>query len=173
MRESGLTLTLADEGQTAELGQALAAAAPTDSLELLVALTGELGAGKSSLARAMLRALGVSTPIRSPTYTLVEPYEVAGRKLLHLDLYRLAGGDELEALGYRDLRRGSWIALMEWPERGGGAVGTPDLAGNIEYFDSGRRIELVAHSAVGRNWLQRLVEVLPRHLVLADSVKIS
>jgi tRNA threonylcarbamoyladenosine biosynthesis protein TsaE len=161
MRESSLTLTLEDEARTVALGQALASTAPGDAQELLVTLTGELGAGKSTLARAMLRSLGVSSVIRSPTYTLVEPYEAGGRKLLHFDLYRLAGSDELEALGYRDLRRGSWIALMEWPERGGAAVGVADLAGNIEYFDSGRRIELTAQSDCGRRWLCGLAEATP------------
>jgi tRNA threonylcarbamoyladenosine biosynthesis protein TsaE len=162
MRESSLKLTLEDEARTVALGQALASAAPADAQELLVTLTGELGAGKSTLARAMLRALGVSSVIRSPTYTLVEPYEAGGRKLLHFDLYRLAGPDELEALGYRDLRRGSWIAFMEWPERGGSAVGVADLTGNIEYFDSGRRIELTAQSDIGRHWLRGLADATAR-----------
>jgi tRNA threonylcarbamoyladenosine biosynthesis protein TsaE len=171
MREPGLTLTLGDEASTAALGQALALAVPGDGRELLVTLTGELGAGKSTLARAMLRALGVAAVIRSPTYTLVEPYDVPGGKLLHLDLYRLGGPDELEALGYRDLRRGSWIAFMEWPERGGGAVGVADLAGTITYFDSGRRIELSAQTALGRDWLLRLAKLLPPGLKQADSVK--
>ena len=74
MRESVLTLTLGNERETDDLGRALAAAAPADGEELLVTLTGELGAGKSTLARALLRTLGVSATIRSPTYTLVEPY---------------------------------------------------------------------------------------------------
>jgi tRNA threonylcarbamoyladenosine biosynthesis protein TsaE len=171
MRESSLTLELENEARTVDLGEALAAAAPGDGQELLLTLAGELGAGKSTLARAMLRALGVSAIIRSPTYTLVEPYEAAGQRLLHFDLYRLAGPDELEALGYRDLRRGSWIALMEWPERGGSAVGVADLAGNIEYFDSGRKIELVPHTAAGRDWLLGLAERLPANFHRADSVK--
>jgi len=171
MREPGLTLTLEDETQTVALGNALALAAPGGGQELLVTLTGELGAGKSTLARAMLRALGVSSVIRSPTYTLVEPYEVGGRKLLHFDLYRLAGPDELEALGYRDLRRGSWIALVEWPERGGVAVGIADLTGNIEYFDSGRRIELIPHTTMGRDWLRSLVEARPAPGAGSHSVK--
>jgi tRNA threonylcarbamoyladenosine biosynthesis protein TsaE len=171
MRESGLTLTLENERATDELGQSLASATPADGAELLVTLTGELGAGKSTLARAMLRALGVSAAIRSPTYTLVEPYEARGRKLLHFDLYRLSGAEDLEALGYRDLRRGSWIALIEWPERGGHAVGLADLSARLEYFDSGRRIELAANTPAGRSWLLRLRDALPGIIIPPDSVK--
>jgi tRNA threonylcarbamoyladenosine biosynthesis protein TsaE len=171
MRESRLTRTLADEQRTIALGEALARAAPDGPAELLVTLAGELGAGKSTLARAMLRALGVGAKIRSPTYTLVELYEAGGRKLLHFDLYRLGGADDLEALGYRDLRRGSAIALMEWPERGGRAVGIADLAGKIEYFDSGRRIELTANTAAGREWLGRVRGALQGAGAESDSVK--
>jgi tRNA threonylcarbamoyladenosine biosynthesis protein TsaE len=171
MRESVLTLTLGNERETDDLGRALAVAAPADGEELLVTLSGELGAGKSTLARALLRTLGVSATIRSPTYTLVEPYEARGRKLLHFDLYRLGGAEDLEALGYRDLRRGSWIALIEWPERGGHAVGHADLSARIEYFDSGRRIELTANTSVGRQWLLRTRDALPRSIVPPDSVK--
>jgi len=171
MRESRLTRTLADEQRTIALGEALARAAPDGPAELLVTLAGELGAGKSTLARAMLRALGVGAKIRSPTYTLVEPYEAGGRKLLHFDLYRLGGADDLEALGYRDLRRGSAIALMEWPERGGRAVRIADLAGKIEYFDSGRRIELTANTAAGREWLGRVRGALQGAGAESDSVK--
>ena len=171
MRESRLTLALEDEQRTVALGEALARAAPDGPSELLVTLAGELGAGKSTLARAMLQALGVTAAIRSPTYTLVEPYEAGGRKLLHFDLYRLGGADDLEALGYRDLRCGSAIALMEWPERGGRAVGIADLAGKIEYFDSGRRIELTAHTAAGREWLARTRDALPGAEARSDSVK--
>ena len=105
MREPGLTVPLDDPQATETLGHLLASTIPENSKELLLALSGELGAGKTTLARALLRSLGVSGPVRSPTYTLVEPYDVARGRVLHFDLYRLAGADELELIGYRDLAR--------------------------------------------------------------------
>jgi tRNA threonylcarbamoyladenosine biosynthesis protein TsaE len=171
MCESGLTVALADEQETCDLGAALARSAPGRTHDLLVTLAGELGAGKTTLARALLRALGVTAAIRSPTYTLVEPYEVGGRKLLHFDLYRLAGADDLEALGYRDLRHDAWVSLVEWPERCGRAVGTADLACEIDYFDSGRRIKIVPGSPAGRDWVSRVRAWRNGDSIHTDSVK--
>jgi tRNA threonylcarbamoyladenosine biosynthesis protein TsaE len=171
MRESRLSLPLPGEAQTAGLGAALAHAIPESASELLLALAGELGAGKTTLARALLGALGVTATIRSPTYTLVEPYEVGGRRLLHLDLYRLTGAADLDALGYRDLRSGSWLTLVEWPERGGEALGTPDITCSIEYFDSGRQVELTAGTAAGREWLARTEAALAATPAPEHSVK--
>jgi tRNA threonylcarbamoyladenosine biosynthesis protein TsaE len=156
MREPGLTVPLDDPQATETLGQLLASTIPENSKELLLALSGELGAGKTTLARALLRSLGATGPVRSPTYTLVEPYDVARGRVLHFDLYRLAGADELELIGYRDLRSGSMLALVEWPERGAEALGAADLTCRLEYEGAGRKAHLFAGTAAGQDWIGRL-----------------
>jgi tRNA threonylcarbamoyladenosine biosynthesis protein TsaE len=156
MREPGLTVPLDDPEATEALGRLLASTIPENSKELLLALSGELGAGKTTLARALLRSLGVGGPVRSPTYTLVEPYDVSRGRVLHFDLYRLAGADELELIGYRDLRSASLLALVEWPERGGGALGTADLTCRLDYEGTGRRACLSAGTGPGQDWAGRL-----------------
>lgn len=119
MTDAMLPWPLPDEAATRALGAALAATIPLAAPNgFVVALSGELGAGKTTLVRAWLRALGHDGPVRSPTYTLVEPYEVGASTVHHFDLYRLADEDELDAMGFRDYLSGG-LALVEWPERGG------------------------------------------------------
>lgn len=145
-------LHLADADATATLAAALAATAPSPAV---VHLQGDLGAGKSTLARAWLRALGVQGAIRSPTYTLVERYPLAGgAEALHLDLYRIGDGAELEFLGLDDADAALW--LVEWPERGGDALPSPDLRIALVIEGAGRRARLIPLSAAGEAWLARL-----------------
>jgi tRNA threonylcarbamoyladenosine biosynthesis protein TsaE len=148
-------LTLANEVATACAGSALARGMPDIARRhLLLGLSGELGSGKTTLARGLLRALGVSGAIRSPTFTLVEPYETARGTVHHIDLYRLdPGGPALESLGYRDLRGQPGLIIVEWPERGGRALGTTDLVATLDHEGSGRRILLTPGSPSGREWL--------------------
>jgi len=150
-----MELKLADEAATTSAGSALARGLPELATHsLLLALSGELGSGKTTLARALLRALGVAGTIRSPTFTLVEPYETTRGSVHHLDLYRLApGAAALEGLGYRDLRGQPGLVLVEWPERAGIALGTPDLAAQLAHEGASRRISLAAHGESGRAWL--------------------
>jgi tRNA threonylcarbamoyladenosine biosynthesis protein TsaE len=150
-------LKLADEAATSAAGEALASALPgLQEHRLLLALSGELGSGKTTLARALLRALGVTGAVRSPTFTLVEPYETPAGTVHHLDLYRLApGGAELEALGYRELRAQPGLVIVEWPERGGAVLGEPDLSVRLEHRAPGRGLQAKAGTKAGREWLDR------------------
>ncbi len=146
---------LPDEAATTRAGAALARALPElRRHSLLLGLSGELGSGKTTLARGLLRALGVAGSIRSPTYTLVEPYETARGTVHHLDLYRLRDGTtELESLGYRDLRAMPGLVMVEWPERAGSALGAPDLQATITAQDTGRRLVIAPSSGSGSEWL--------------------
>ena len=125
----------------------------------LVTLRGPLGAGKTSFVRAVLVALGHSGPVRSPTFTLVEPYECAGIKVLHLDLYRLENAGELEFLGVRE-HVGEATILIEWPEKGAGWLPTPDIEVQLDYASGGRLLSAAANGARGEallgRWLTRL-----------------
>ena len=149
-----MELNVPDEAAMRRLGAALAARMPDlRSVSLLLALQGELGTGKTTFARGLLRALGVEGPIRSPTFTLVEPYETRAGTIHHLDLYRLQGtAAELEALGYRDYRGMPGLVIVEWPERGGTALGASDLRIMIEHRPAGRAVEIGAATDAGRVW---------------------
>jgi tRNA threonylcarbamoyladenosine biosynthesis protein TsaE len=143
---------LHDADATVRLAEALAATQPAHAVVLL---HGDLGAGKSTLARGWLRALGVEGAIRSPTYTLVEHYPLAaGGRGLHLDLYRIGDARELDFLGLDDA--GATLWLVEWPERGRGALPPADLAVTLALAGTGRRATLAPLSAAGAAWLGRL-----------------
>ncbi|MEW7977996.1 MAG: tRNA (adenosine(37)-N6)-threonylcarbamoyltransferase complex ATPase subunit type 1 TsaE [Candidatus Sedimenticola endophacoides] len=141
-------LRLEAGGEVAQeaLGGRIAAACPR---ACVIYLEGELGAGKTTLVRGFLRALGHRGSVRSPTYTLLEPYELATRNCYHLDLYRLADPSELEYLGVADLLASEAVLLVEWPDRGQGWLPSPDLLIRIEYQPEGRVVELIPESAVG------------------------
>ncbi|WP_337244917.1 tRNA (adenosine(37)-N6)-threonylcarbamoyltransferase complex ATPase subunit type 1 TsaE [Luteimonas sp. gir] len=139
------------EAATQAFAQALAATAPTPAV---VHLQGDLGAGKSTLARAWLRVLGVTGTVRSPTYTLVERYPVAGGEALHLDLYRIGDIGELEFLGLDDVAARLW--LIEWPERGADALPKPDLRVALALSGEGRSARLDALSDAGLRWRARV-----------------
>jgi tRNA threonylcarbamoyladenosine biosynthesis protein TsaE len=140
-----------------DIGRVLAASLAPEEACVVVELRGELGAGKTTLVGALLNAFGYVGHARSPTYTLVEPYELAGRRIHHFDLYRLRDAQELEPLGMRDLQEPRAIFLIEWPERAEGALPAPDLSVRISYgATDGRVLSLEAHSAAGRAVLGRL-----------------
>ncbi len=152
-----LRLALPDEAATEALGRALAQTAP---LSGWVALQGPLGAGKTTLVRAFLRALGHAGRVQSPTYTLVEPYEIEGRRIAHYDLYRLAGAEELEGLGAREDFDAHTLCLVEWPERGAGLLPPADIGIHLAYAPAGRSCALEASSPVGAAWLARVEAAL-------------
>lgn len=153
MTTTTLRWQLPDADATELLARALAATQPHQ--RVVVYLHGDLGAGKSTLARAWLRTHGVSGAIRSPTYTLVEHYPLQdGRKALHLDLYRIGDAGELEFLALDDAQASLW--LVEWPEHGVRALPLADLDIRLALAGTGRSAELQAGSAAGSEWLARL-----------------
>jgi tRNA threonylcarbamoyladenosine biosynthesis protein TsaE len=135
------------------LGGKLAAVLPS---RCIVYLYGDLGAGKTTLVRGLLKAVGLPGPVKSPTYTLIEPYQIQGRCFYHLDLYRLADPEELEYLGVRDLLEHAAVLLVEWPDKGRGLLPAADLEISLCYHSGQRKAMLEARSGVGAQVLQRL-----------------
>jgi tRNA threonylcarbamoyladenosine biosynthesis protein TsaE len=143
---------LRSEADTLALGARLAQRL---SPGCIVFLEGALGVGKTTLVRGLLRALGHAGPVKSPTFTLVEPYELNGWRIYHLDLYRLTSPDELEYLGVRDYLDGQGVCLVEWPERGAGVLPEADLVIELSYVEGqGRRARLQACGPRGRLCLE-------------------
>ncbi len=139
-----MTVKLADELATATLAARLLDAMPEDLAGWTVLLAGELGAGKSTFARALIRALGHTGPVPSPTYTLVEPYELPAADVYHVDLYRVSSEEELRYLGWNELDRG--LRLVEWPDRAPGLSRTADILVELRYDGEGRAAEVSALS---------------------------
>lgn len=145
---------LPDEAATTAFAQSIAA---TLDGGLVVYLHGDLGAGKTSFARALLQALGVGERVKSPTYSLIESYPLPGRTAWHLDLYRIADPGELEWLGLEALAEPAALVLVEWPERGQGALPAADLRLDLSYEGLGRQARATALSGRGEAVLKRLV----------------
>jgi tRNA threonylcarbamoyladenosine biosynthesis protein TsaE len=142
----------ADAG-VADAGRIAGAAAGS----AVIYLHGELGAGKTTCVRSLLRALGVAGLIRSPTYTLVETYRSLGMIFIHVDLYRLGGPDAVEELGLRDYLGTDCLLLVEWPAKGAGALPPSDLDVTLTYQDDSRRALLTARTQRGLVWITKLV----------------
>src|SRR5919201_3940502 len=146
-------LKLPDAAATVQLGTALARGiAPGRVLHL----SGELGSGKTTLVRGLLRALGISGPIKSPTYVWVEPYTLSSLDLYHFDFYRFADRNAWLSSGLREYFRPEAVCIVEWPERVGDLLPPPDLAVRLSYDGTARRAELRSHSAAGDGWLVSL-----------------
>ena len=156
--ESVVRLTIRSAEHMRELGEVLARAVPTGLPQpVFNALHGDLGAGKTTLVGGALQALGLASHARSPTYTLLEPYEAEHLNVYHLDLYRLGAASELEMLGVRDLLNSGALLFIEWPERGAGWLPTPSLRIQIGYGDVGRTVELSAHDLPGGQLLSAVM----------------
>lgn len=119
-------------------------------------LSGELGAGKTTLVRGLLHGLGHGGKVKSPTYTLVEPYSLDGYEVYHFDLYRINSPDELEAMGYREYPGPDAICLLEWPEKAGDYLGMPDLYLRLSHIDSGREVSLEPCSTAGKVLISKI-----------------
>lgn len=157
MSES-LHIDLPDEDATIALGVLLADVAADTARDrgLNIFLCGDLGAGKTTLTRGLLRALGVTGAVKSPTYTLVEPYALGGLTAYHFDLYRLRDPEELEFMGARDYFQAGSLCIVEWPERGGEFLPKPDIVLEIQVLGSGRNAQLEAQSDAGELLLKQL-----------------
>jgi len=121
-----------------------------------VYLNGPLGAGKTTLVRGMLRRLGYGDAVKSPTFTLIEPYQLGGRTIYHFDLYRLQDAEELEFVGARDYLAGESICIIEWAEKAEGFLPCPDVDVRIRRSDSERTVEIAAGSDRGAAVLKEL-----------------
>ena len=154
MTEStSLTRFLATEADTLALGGAIA---PCLRGGMVIHLSGELGAGKTTLARGILRALGYSGRVKSPSFALVEPYKLSKLYLYHFDFYRFTDPKELEEAGFREFFSQETVCLVEWPENAIDLLPTADLAIRIATAGSGRRVEIDGGTEAGRFCLGRL-----------------
>ena len=146
-----MKLVVHDGAAMAAVGELLAKACHD---ALVFYLYGELGAGKTTLVRGFMRGMGYSAAVKSPTYTLIEPYEVGARHLYHLDLYRVRDAAELDYLGLRELQDSNAILLVEWPERGEGFLPPADILLKIDYAAEGRHLSLEARSVAGEKLMR-------------------
>ena len=148
-----MLLSLNDESDTIALGAKIASVLSGGEL---IYLQGELGAGKTTFARGLLNALGHSGNVKSPTYTLVEPYSITGIDVYHFDLYRINDPEELEAMGIRDYCDGKAICLFEWPEQGADVLPEADITLFLSHISSGREVEIKSNSVTGENILKSI-----------------
>ena len=150
---------LSSEGATTALAAALADSFAGQSA--VIFLEGDLGAGKTTFVRGFLRGMGWPGTVKSPTYTLVEPYEWAQYRVYHFDLYRLGDPEELEFMGIRDYLSGDSLCFFEWPEKGQGVLPTPDIVISLTAMnnESGRQLHWQAHTGVGKRWAAELVRL--------------
>ncbi len=148
-----VSFDLADEKATVDFGVKLAKAL---ELPCVIYLEGDLGAGKTTLSRGIIQALGHSGNVKSPTYTLVEPYELDDVKIYHFDLYRLADPEELEYMGIRDYFLNDSLALIEWPERGIGMLAPADINMTMAYKGEARLVSMQSNSALGERIIAKL-----------------
>lgn len=146
-------ITIPTESEMLAFGAKLAKATMDGTVLFLY---GPLGAGKTTLTRGFLRGLGYEGKVKSPTYTLVEPYEIAGREVFHFDFYRLHDPNELMHIGIQEYFARAAICIIEWPEKGFPFLPEPDLTCYIAFAKEEREIRLEAHTETGEGVLHRL-----------------
>jgi len=151
-----MSLIIEDEAAMLALGAKLAALTEGRGV---IYLHGNLGMGKTTLVRGIIRALGHQGAVKSPTFTLIEPYEIGSVRVFHFDLYRLLDAEELEFLGGRDCFVDDALCLVEWPERGEGVLPAPDLVITIAALAAGRSLQLQPVSPRGADWCRALASL--------------
>jgi len=150
---------LKDEAATVACGDALASVVKNKLKQgIIVYLNGSLGAGKTTLTRGFVRGMGHDGNVKSPTYTLVEPYDLGDWQVYHFDLYRLGDPEELEFMGIRDYFNEQSCCFIEWPEKGTGLLAQPDLTINMAYDNEQRIISFECHTVLGKEAWSTLIE---------------
>lgn len=148
-----MLFSLKNEVETVNFGAKIATAIEGGEV---IFLKGDLGAGKTTFVRGFLNALGHSGNVKSPTYTLIEPYSINGKNIYHFDLYRINDPEELEAIGIRDYCDGESICLYEWPEQGQGILPNADIILSLSHVGSARKVEIESKSAKGEQILSQI-----------------
>jgi tRNA threonylcarbamoyladenosine biosynthesis protein TsaE len=151
-----LSVDLEGERKMQDFGAQLATAIGKIDAPLLMLLNGDLGAGKTTISRGLLQGLGHQGAVKSPTYTLVEPYELDIGVVYHFDLYRLIDSEELEHIGFSDYLSEAKLCIIEWPENGGSYIPQPDISIDIGVYQSGRRLTLNSATESGNRCINLL-----------------
>ena len=155
-----LNYFLPDEQATIAVGDYLANIVQAQNQGVIVYLYGDLGAGKTTLTRGFVQAMGHQGNVKSPTYTLVEPYDLGAWQVYHFDLYRLGDPEELEFMGIRDYFANNCCAFIEWPEKGMGFIEEADLHVNLAYSGEQRQLSLSAVTSKGEKMLASLAQIV-------------
>ena len=156
-----LSFLLDNETETVALGFALSELLP---LPFTIYMYGDLGAGKTTFVRGLLQGLGHSGAVKSPTYTLVEPYQFKGHSVYHFDLYRLADPEELEFIGIREYQDEDSLLIFEWPDKGHGMIPNADLVIELMYQDLGRKADFAfTDSVLGQDLAQKIRQKLAKN----------
>ena len=149
-----MQIFLADDTASIALGQQFASNIPEQ--QFIIHLQGDLGAGKTTFSRGLIQALGHDGNVKSPTYTLVEHYQLNDRDIFHFDLYRLVDPEELDYLGIDDYFAGNAICLIEWPQNAANNLPKPDILIELSYLKSGRNVQITGFSESGKDLLKNL-----------------
>ncbi|NMH60922.1 tRNA (adenosine(37)-N6)-threonylcarbamoyltransferase complex ATPase subunit type 1 TsaE [Alteromonas ponticola] len=157
MAKYTLSITVVSEAETQHLASRLASAWETQGYPgCVIYLNGDLGAGKTTFSRFLIQHSGHQGNVKSPTYTLVEPYELGDKSIYHFDLYRLADPEELEFMGIRDYFSARSLCIVEWPQKGSGCLASADIIINITVEGEQRSFSMTASSDVGESMLSQL-----------------